>query len=103
MVSLQTPVEGIAQSCCVSPGRYLGTGSTVGILFLHETNEGWEYELMQLTRHAAATPQNPGPEVAQDIRFEVKEVIEVHRVMHCPETIFSSGSFGFFLDRSGIW
>jgi hypothetical protein len=51
---------------------------------------------MQLTRPPAAAPQNPGPEVAQAmVRFEAKEVIEVHRVMHCPEAIFSFGSFFF--------
>lgn len=53
---------------------------------------------MQLTRHPAATPQNPGPDVAQDmVRFEVKEVIEVHRVMHRPEAILVQGHLaGFF-------
>lgn len=55
---------------------------------------------MQLTRHPAATPQNPGSKVAQDmVRFEVKEVMEVHRVMHRPEAIFSPGSSGWFLFR----
>jgi hypothetical protein len=55
-----------------------------------------------ITRPPAVAPQNPGPEVAQAmVRFEAKEVIEVHRVMHCPEAIFSSGSFGF-LFRIGM-
>ena len=49
---------------------------------------------MQLTRPPAVAPQNPGPRVARNmVRFEAKEVIEVHRVMNCPEAILSSGSF----------
>lgn len=60
---------------------------------------------MQLTRHPAAAPQNPGPKVAQGmVRFEVKEVIEVHKVMDHPEAIFSSEVIWLvsFLDRNGL-
>lgn len=60
---------------------------------------------MQLTRHPAAAPQNPGPKVAQGmVRFEVKEVIEVHKVMNHPEAIFGSEVIWLvsFLGRDGL-
>lgn len=55
---------------------------------------------MQLTRHPAAAPQNTGPGVAQDmVRFEVREVIEVHRVMYRPEAILVPGHLAGLFSR----